>query len=353
MPLDVEDLLTPIGGASPAGANLRLVDTTFDDLIELARELSPEEDVNRRTGKAADWPAVLRAASDALRTRSKDLQLGAWVALAGLQLEGVPGLCRGLDLLDGLIERFWDTLHPGFDEGELDPEFRAKPIWWLDAMLAGSATRPGALALAPFIERRGERPLTWNDRLLASTIDKYEKEAPDRYQALLLEGRVSTATWTGAVTAADPVRLRERLGELRELEAGIERLRKLCFERFGERDAPSLLTTSTLLADMLAYLDGQLNAGAAGEASEGATGAEASAGAATGPIGSRAAAVAKLTEVAAWFRRAEPHSPVSFLIERAVRWANMPFEELVRDYIKDQNAQGQIWETLGIPRDGS
>ena len=351
MPLDVEDLLTPIGGASPAGINLRLVDTSFDDLVELARELSPEEDVNRRTGKAADWPAVLRAASEALRTRSKDLQLGAWVALTGLRLEGVTGLSGGIELLGQLIERFWDTLHPGFDEGELDLEFRAKPIWWLDAMLAGSVTRPGALALAPFVERRGERALTWNDRLLAATIDKYEKEAPERYQELLQEGRVSTATWTYAVTAADPVRLRERLEELRALETGMERLRKLCLERFGEREAPSLLATSTLLADMLGYLEGQLSGGAASETLEGAE--PGLAPAAKGPIGSRAAAVAKLTEVAAWFRRAEPHSPVSFLIERAVRWANMPFEELVRDYIKDQNAQGQIWETLGIPRDGS
>ena len=56
--------------------------------------------------------------------------------------------------------------------------------------------------------------------------------------------------------------------------------------------------------------------------------------------------------MADYFRQTEPHTPVSFLIQRAVRWANMPFEELIKDYVKDPTAQNQVWEVLGITDPG-
>jgi hypothetical protein len=39
---------------------------------------------------------------------------------------------------------------------------------------------------------------------------------------------------------------------------------------------------------------------------------------------SRADALRRLAAVAAYFRRTEPHSPVSYLVQRAVRWGEMP-----------------------------
>jgi predicted component of type VI protein secretion system len=39
---------------------------------------------------------------------------------------------------------------------------------------------------------------------------------------------------------------------------------------------------------------------------------------------------------------------LSYLIERAVRWGGMSFEELLRDVVKSNDALAQVWETLGI-----
>jgi type VI secretion system protein ImpA len=54
-----------------------------------------------------------------------------------------------------------------------------------------------------------------------------------------------------------------------------------------------------------------------------------------------------LREVGEYFKRNEPHSPLSLLIARAARWGDMSFEELVRDLARNADLK-QIWETLGV-----
>jgi type VI secretion system protein ImpA len=62
----------------------------------------------------------------------------------------------------------------------------------------------------------------------------------------------------------------------------------------------------------------------------------------------RADAIRRLAAVAEYFRRAEPHSPIAYLVQRAVRWGEMPLEEWLRDVIHDDNVLGQLRETLGL-----
>jgi type VI secretion system protein ImpA len=52
--------------------------------------------------------------------------------------------------------------------------------------------------------------------------------------------------------------------------------------------------------------------------------------------------------VADFLRRTEPHSPVSALLERAVRWGNMSFEDLFRDVVQSHDARGEVGKILGL-----
>src|SRR2546428_516511 len=107
-----EDLLQPIPGSNPAGTNLRY-DPIYDKIKEARRE---EEDVDqgdwKRARKVADWPLVIKLTGDALTTKSKDLQIAAWLTEGLLKQEGLGGLRAGLGLLQGLLEKFWDHLYP-------------------------------------------------------------------------------------------------------------------------------------------------------------------------------------------------------------------------------------------------
>src|ERR1035438_1130084 len=105
MPLR-NDLLNPISAENPAGENLRYA-PVYDKIKDARREddTAPQGEwkVERKT---ADWALVAKLASDAIATKSKDLQLAVWLAEAMLRREGVAGLREVLDLTRGLIETF-------------------------------------------------------------------------------------------------------------------------------------------------------------------------------------------------------------------------------------------------------
>src|SRR5919108_742659 len=95
-----DELLVPIPGANPAGAELRY-DPVYDKIKEARREDddAPQGDWQTER-KVADWPLVIKLTKDALSKRSKDLQLAVWLTEAMLKREGLGGLRAGLDLLD-------------------------------------------------------------------------------------------------------------------------------------------------------------------------------------------------------------------------------------------------------------
>jgi type VI secretion system protein ImpA len=128
MPLR-EDLLNPIPGDNPSGEYLYYA-PVYDKIKEARRE-DDEGPVGewQRERKLADWNTVIKLAGESLATKSKDLQLAAWLAEAHLRKEGFGEFRKSLDMIKGLVENFWDTLYPELEDG--DAEFRATPLQWL------------------------------------------------------------------------------------------------------------------------------------------------------------------------------------------------------------------------------
>jgi type VI secretion system protein ImpA len=62
----------------------------------------------------------------------------------------------------------------------------------------------------------------------------------------------------------------------------------------------------------------------------------------------RADALRRLAAVGDYFRKTEPHSPVAYLVQRAVRWGEMPLDEWLQDVIHDETVLGQLREMLGM-----
>jgi type VI secretion system protein ImpA len=129
----LDPLLHPIAGANPAGDDLR-----YTDIYEKIKEARRQDDglaqgAWQRERKLADYAAVAETASRALATRSKDLQLAAWLTEALLRQNGFGGLRTGLALCAGLVQRFWDGLYPPLEDG--DAELRAAPLAWIGGKL--------------------------------------------------------------------------------------------------------------------------------------------------------------------------------------------------------------------------
>ena len=105
--------------------------------------------------KTADWPKVIELSSGALATKTKDLQVGAWLVEALVELYGFVGLRDGLKLMRGLHEQFWETLYPQMDEGDMDG--RANAVSLMDARVElplkrVSLTKSGAGADYSYIQ---------------------------------------------------------------------------------------------------------------------------------------------------------------------------------------------------------
>jgi type VI secretion system protein ImpA len=69
---------------------------------------------------------------------------------------------------------------------------------------------------------------------------------------------------------------------------------------------------------------------------------------ATGAIQSRQDALKRLNDIAEFFRKTEPHSPISYILQRAVKWGNMPLELWLQDVIKDETVIFNLRQTLGF-----
>lgn len=344
--IDFEKLLAPIRDDSPTGEDLRYVDgdLTFQQIEENRAEEDPAL-VVEGAPKAANWPAVVRQSEEALATKSKDLQLVAWLAEGLAHTEGFPGVRDGLRLAKQMIEGFWDRLHPGYEDGEIVLAIRARPLSWLGSPRCFLP----AVKQIPIAPRGGDRPLCWADYEVSERVDAEQaKSDSSQFQELIQAGYVSGETWRAAVAEAPRDGLQEILGGIRECQEELGELVKLCEERFGSDEAPVLVGLDELLTGMREFLERTVSPGGEveGEAAEG----EAAAGPAVrgGPIANRQQALQSLAQVAAFFRQTEPHSPISYLIQRAVRWGNMPLEELLKEVVKQPDALDRIWDTLGI-----
>ena len=123
----------------PSGVDLRY-DTKlliFDKIKEARRqddELAQGEWQNER--KTANWPVALKLAQESLATKSKDLQLAAYLTEALLQTERFAGLRQGLDLTYRLLTESWDTVYPLIEDGDLE---LARGPAGMDRLHAGSS----------------------------------------------------------------------------------------------------------------------------------------------------------------------------------------------------------------------
>lgn len=333
MPLR-DDLLNPISGDNPSGENLRY-DPVYDKIKEARRE---DDDAPQGEWayerKVADWGQVIKLASDALATKSKDLQIAAWLTEAALRTEGFPGLLEGLKLLRGLVENFWDTLYPEIEDGEAD--MRAAPLDWVGSRL------DQAVHQAP-ITRNG---LDWfqfkQSRQVgyeADVTDNAEKAAA-RAQAIA-DGKVSGDDFDNAFKATPKAFYVESKKSLDDCLEAIEALSAVCEPRFGAV-TPGFSGLRGVLEEVRSTVNSLLqkkrelepdDEPAAGTAAEEALIAEAAGTTEGAPARLRQVvsaepadkddAVSRVAVVAKYLRREDPYSPAPYLMLRGLRWGEL------------------------------
>lgn len=361
--LDLERLLAPVSAERPAGESLQY-SGLYDEIREARRADDQLEQGDwKRELKVADWDEVVALATDALQTKTKDLQLAAWLAEGLTMSHGFAGCRDGLKLLKGLHADFWDSCFPEIDEGDM--EGRANVLSFCDRQVA-LALRKVPLTRAPgmnfsWLEWSESRPYDVSESITGPLEPEMQARLADLKRQAAEENKTSGEDFRKAKASTPKSWYEDASKTLAQVWDEFQGLDRVMDEKFG-RQTPGLGELKKAVEEVRRVVDGILKekralepdaatgAAAAGEAAAGEEGGAVvyRASGPSGPIRSRGDAIARLGEVAEFFRQTEPHSPVSYLVQRAITWGQMPLETWLADVIKDTAVLGAIKETLGI-----
>lgn len=334
-----QTLVEPLAGGRATGVNLRS-DMVFSDINKARTRqtsvIAGEPDVE------PDWDAVVSLTSKALRERSKDLRLAAWLIEGLVQVDGFAGLRTGLWVMRELADRFWEEgLHP-FDEESADEtaELRAGPFSNLMQVDRGMFL-PGKVRDIRLFDGECEgRPYSYSLFKSFTLPTKRDAEADDDYASRCAAVERRRADFEAARRAMPLPRLRQLVedidGSLAELKGLDESFGKR-LERHGVSAEPlraAIAECRQLAFDTLKERepvegDAPVAGGGAGEGpSE------------SNPIRSRQQAYRWLSHIAAYLREHDPHSPVPDRIDRAAAYGRMSFHELRMQLMHDAETGG-------------
>ncbi len=334
MPLP-EGLLTPIPGDNPSGKTLRY-DPVYDKIREARREedVLPQGDWSREV-KKADFPLVIKLTIEALSTKSKDLQLAAWLTEAILFRDHIPGLREGLDLLRVYMETFWDTLYPEIDDGDL--EFRAGPLAWVGSKLDVAVRR------LPITKNKLDYFKYQESRRVGYEADAASEEKAAARATAIAEKKCTAEEFDEAVKVTGDAYYEKLSANLVAALEALQALETLSDEKFG-REAPSYSNLRTSLEELQDVVRQYHQPAASAEETDASAGTgteevaeDSSANAPAAGSGTPAAkkksvsaepadrddAMQRLTIVAHFLRHESPLNPVSYLLLRAMRWGEL------------------------------
>ena len=338
MPLRA-DLLNPIAGDNPSGANLRY-DPVYDQLKEARRQddAGPQGEWQHER-KAADYRQVADLAGKALAERSKDLQLAVWLTEAALNREKFAGLLEGLDLLRGLLEQFWDTLYPEIEDDDLEP--RSMLLSWLAGQRMVDAVRTTPITAGGFgLMQYQESRRTGSEEEASQNESKQKSRA-----AAVAEGKPTVEDFDKDAASTPTAQYEAWVAALDACLASTASLGALCDQKFAG-DPPNLIPLRTALEEVrhttnqiLQKRPGRIPAEPAPESepesetyyppdtAEAAPAADAPAPRRKATIGldpeSLDEVAPRLRAVAKFLRAQDAYSPAPYLLLRGYRWGEL------------------------------
>jgi type VI secretion system protein ImpA len=351
----LEMLLMPVAEGTPSGADLR-ADIGQQSLYFRLKDARTTARVNERAAEATgettaipvEWRMVSELGQAILARHSKDLEVATWLIEALVRLEGFAGLELGFKLLEGLVDRYWADLY-SIDRD--DVAGKVSPLAVLNGIgREGTLVQP--IRMVSLIPGRQFGSVSlWHHQLAQRDRDS----------------EVATA-FARDVAAAGAPALREGERSARAALNHFLSLTAMLEELCGAAAPPSSNTRNVLaeVSDAYRALLGDAPAEQSPVVIEQAAVAAGEPIAAPGQyqghypgqdsgaeIRTREQGFAELLRIAAFFRKAEPHSPISYALETLVARGRMNLVELLEELLPDPASRGQFLQVAGIAVKGS
>lgn len=307
--------------------------------IKDARNLARSEERTASPGEpirlSSSWHDVSEMAQTILKSTSKDIEILAWLAEAKLRVSGFEGLRDSFAATAELVDHFWDDLH-SVDTEEIDD--KVGPLAGLNGV-SGEGTLIQAIRLSSLVPQGGfGRHTLWD------------------YQLSQREGETKLRDeLSDAINNTGSDSIKAYLVVVEECIAQFGRLDTILVRHCGS-NAPPTSNIRTALQEVAGAIRvlGNITASTpvpepANDVINGASQPQpATAALVRGDITSREEAFEVLQDVARFFRKSEPHSPISMAIETLVRRGRMDFSELLVELMPEAHARNAVLTAAGI-----
>ena len=348
--ISLEEMAVPLEGEDPAGANLEY-DSLYMEMESLAAAVADSQMGDSVIeGRGPDW-RKLRENCRSLWEKTRDLRVASYLAVADTADGGLVDCVAAFKLLRFLIQDMWDSMYPRLDPADdNDPTERLNILVMLspepgafnDPIMFISKFR--SLRLVPGL------PYTLRDHLIS--VNEFEAADGNVIDPGLIAGELMRVPHEEVQKQADLAL---------ELKGIVESICSAANEKLA---SGYILGMSSLLAEinkLCKFYANQLQISGGSVQADGdnivdGSGAESPSAEPSSPGGSfnlasfrpssRTDALLLLRKGAEYFERHEPNSPIPLLINRALRFSEMNFIDLLEDIVPDSLSQGK--RILGI-----
>lgn len=352
--LNIDQLLEPIPGESVGGDEHAYLRQLRDSLYSLRKPENPRDETDTSYRRYADWSQIVELADIALRTQTKDLRIVCHIVEAWTQLNGFAGLSQGLSLLSQFIDRCWECCYPSIDDGDF--EARSLP---LENMLDDDERGICFPATVRSLQLLGNSsdPINYFD------YQQLKKQPASVAESQLCEILTNTGTVQYTQLVNDVEQALENLTELKVLldarlgdyAPGLTRLRGALVDcqRVIRIHSAELLSDTSVDNDPTFTEEANLNAPSSESCYANSSSIDEPrptrfAGQTPGEHPTRDQIYRQLADSAEYLRKIEPHSPIPYLVKRAVELGQLEFPELVTRLVREDSILNELRREFGI-----
>jgi type VI secretion system protein ImpA len=329
---NVENFLTPISFDSPCGESL-------EDSLEFAQLENAAKFIGeRQMGETIipevppDWKKV-RDLAIGLLMRSRDIQIAMHLTCALLSTEGFAGLLKGLSLLKGLLENYWDDVYPRQEPGDDQPILRFNTLNTLNdpkkilnpiAQIKLTQSKAGEFSWRAIRSAQGNSvgsasnvnapdPKFIDAAFIDTALPSLKQEQQEAKQALELSQSIASLLTEKSNSSQTP--------NLSGLISLLKDINKFLTDKVLQRDTLEIgtpITTNDLQSPEKAGVAGKKDG-----------------------INDRDDVIRTLDDICKYFERNEPSSPIPFLMQRAKKLLTMNFMDILRDMAPDAVNQAE------------
>lgn len=349
----IENMLVPLAGEPKSGENCEY-DQLYLGMDALAAPVA-EQEVGESVaeGRDADFRQLQRNC-ESLWSKTRDLRVAAYFTISNFCNNGLEGLVQGLRLVDYLVEELWDECYP-----QLDPDDDNDPTERLN-ILAMISPKQGAFSDSiQFINH-------FRRQKLISSLPYTMRDVMAAQGLLNGDGTKVDLSLVNAEISGGPFyeELKSRHGMSEQALALLTKIADGVNSRIGDAGFVNFESLTSELNYLKKFYEPFISAGAAPAAAP----VEEPKPVAPAPktvtiavpaapafqavdlkscvISSRAEAMMMISKCSEYFKKAEPTSPMPYLLARALRMADMNFVDILAEI--DQNALEKAREQLGV-----